>query len=263
MIRSVSFRNKGQKIIGVLHVPDRLSTREKAPGVVMFHGFTGHKAEAHRFFVQVANALCNEGYVVLRFDFRCSGDSEGEFEDMTVPGEVSDAKKSMTFLGRQKSINRARIGVIGLSMGGRVASILASKDKRVKFVVLYSAALSPLKKRFMQGMTEEALKRLDRGEAIPISNGWYLKKPFFATADKTVPLRVMHKIKTPVLIVHGDGDMVVPIDDAHKGYEAIKTNHPRNELYIVKGGDHTFQKREHTHEVSRKTLEWLRSLALR
>jgi alpha/beta superfamily hydrolase len=54
----------------------------------MFHGFTGSKIEAHRFFVKLARSLSDSGFIILRFDFRCSGDSDGEFEDITLPRGV-------------------------------------------------------------------------------------------------------------------------------------------------------------------------------
>ena len=261
MIKPVTFTNDGEQIIGILHVPDDLKKVEKAPAIAMFHGFTGHKSETHRFFIHVARALCNAGYVVLRFDFRGSGDSDGEFEDMTVPKEVSDASRAVDFLSDLTMVNPEKIGVIGLSMGGRVAAILASKDKRIRFVVLYSAALSSLKEKFLGQLEKEDLKKLEKGEAVHIGNGWYLKKDFFETVDSPVPLEVLDKIKVPVLIIHGDSDSVVPIDDAQKGYEILKDLNNKNELYIIKGGDHTFTKKEHTQEVIEKTLNWLSSLS--
>ena len=262
MIRPVTFTNNDEQIIGILHVPDGLKKGERAPAIVMFHGFTGHKSEAHRLFVQVARALCNAGYVVLRFDFRGSGDSDGEFEDMTVPGEVSDAVRSIDFISDLDVVNPEKIGVIGLSMGGRVAAILASKDERVKFVALYSAALAPLKEKFLGDLGKKSLEKLERGEAVHIGNGWYLKKAFFETVDSPVPLEVLDRIKVPVLIIHGDSDKVVPLDGAEKGYEMLKSLNSKNELYIVKGGDHVFTRKEHTQEVIEKTLDWLSSLNL-
>ena len=263
MIKPVAFVNQGQQLIGVLHVPDDLKPKQKAPTIAMFHGFTGHKSETHRFFVQIARALCNVGFIVLRFDFRGSGDSDGDFEDMTVPEEVSDAEKAITFLSKLPEVDDKLIGVIGLSMGGRVASILASKDSRVRFVVLYSAALAPLKQRFKDGFGSETVEKLEKGEAISLNNGWYMKKPFFDTIDDTVPHDVMSKIKAPILIVHGDSDQTVPLEGAAKGYDIIKGLNSKNELYIVKGGDHVFTAREQTQEVIEKTVGWLKSLDLK
>jgi hypothetical protein len=260
MIRPVTFMNEGEQIVGILHVPDGLRESECAPAVVMFHGFTGNKSEAHRLFVHVARALCEAGYVVLRFDFRGSGDSDGDFEEMTVPREVSDAVRSLDFISDVEGVDPKRIGILGLSMGGRVASILASKDRRVKFVILYSAALTPLKEKFLGGLGKGDLARLERGEPVHIGNGWYLKRTFFETVDSVVPLDVLNRIRVPVLLVHGDSDGVVPLEGAEKGYEILRGLNGKNELYVVKGGDHVFTRKEHTKEVIEKTLSWLSSL---
>ncbi|MBS7641750.1 MAG: alpha/beta fold hydrolase [Candidatus Bathyarchaeia archaeon] len=258
MIRPVIFRNEGQCLVGILHIPDGLASRGgRAPGIVMFHGFTGNKVEAHRLFIHVARRLCDSGFIVLRFDFRGSGDSDGEFEDMTIPGEVSDARRALTLLMRQRYVDKSRVGVLGLSMGGRVAAILASMDRRIGFVVLYSPALGPLRGRMLSWMPREYMDILDLGGAVEVSSGWYLKKRFFETVDYIVPSDVMKDIRAPILIVHGDKDQVIPLDEVKRCFDLVKDLDDRNELYIVSGGDHTFSKREHTKEVIDKTLEWL------
>ncbi len=266
MIKPVTFRNRGQQLVGVLHIPDTLKNRERAPGVVMFHGFAGNKVENHRLFVQTARSLSGSGFVVLRFDFRGSGDSDGDFEDMTIPGETSDAEKVLTYLARQRWVNNEAVGVLGLSMGGRVGAILASKDKRVKFLILYSAALSPLRPRFMSDADVEARKAMEKalnsGGAVKVREGWYLKKPFFDTVDDTVPLDVIHRISVPILIVHGEKDEVVPLSDSTKAFEIVKSLNRKNELHIIRGGDHVFLEKEHTQEVIKKTQDWLSSLKL-
>jgi dipeptidyl aminopeptidase/acylaminoacyl peptidase len=107
-------------------------------------------------------------------------------------------------------------------------------------------------------MDKSKLERLNLGEAVEVSNGWYLKKDFFDTIDYVIPFEVMGGIKIPMLIVHGDRDFVVPLEEAEKGYSIIKGLNDKNELYIVEGGDHTFSKKEHTLKVIDKTLNWLK-----
>ena len=266
MIKPITFKNQGEQLVGILHTPDGLKSGEKAPGLIMFHGFGENKVEHSRFFVQVARRLSDSGFVVLRFDFRGSGDSEGEFEDMTIPGETSDGERALTFLTKQRWVDKEAVGVLGLSMGGRVAAILASRDRRVRFLVLYSAALNHLRPKFLSGSDEESRKArermLDSGEAVRINAGLHLKKPFFDTLDDIVPLNVMGRVSAPTLIVHSDGDEVVPMSDATKAFKIVKNLNRKNELHIVKGGDHGFSEREHTQEVIKKTCEWLVSLDL-
>jgi dipeptidyl aminopeptidase/acylaminoacyl peptidase len=101
------------------------------------------------------------------------------------------------------------------------------------------------------------MDKLDRGEAAEVSPGFYLKKQFFETVDYIIPSSIMSRVNIPILIVHGDRDQVIPVDEVRKCFDSIKGVNDRSELYIVKGGDHTFSKREHTREVIGKTLEWI------
>jgi len=252
----VTFQNEGQQIVGMLHKP-KLEGGKLAPAILMCHGFTGNKVEDHRLFVHVARDLCSAGFIALRIDFRGSGDSEGNFEDMTVSGEISDAIKALDFLEAQEGVDKNRIGILGLSMGGRVAACVTASDPRVKYAVLYSAALTPLEERFRAGVDEGQNKKLLAGESIQVGKGWYLKKGFLDDIDNNVPTEVMNKIKTPILIVHGDSDESVPLDVSKAGYEIIKDLNENNELYIIKGGDHTFTERGIMLDLIRKTREWL------
>ncbi len=93
----VVFNCKGQQIIGILHLPDG---RTKVPGVLLLHGFTGHKAEIHRMLVKLARKLAAHGIGCLRFDFRGCGDSAGEFEEMTLRTKLCDATVALKFLAR-------------------------------------------------------------------------------------------------------------------------------------------------------------------
>ncbi len=262
MERPIAFDNQGQQLIGILHAPEGLQG-QKAPAIAMFHGFRGNKTETHRLFVYIARRLCDIGFVVLRFDFRGCGDSDGEFEELTVHGEVSDAEKSIDTLQEQSCIDKNRIGVIGLSLGGRVATILASKDERIKFIILLSPALGPSKERVLSLINDEAMKRLDSGESIEFERGWYLKRSFFDSLDDPVSLEIMDKIQVPILIIHSDNDQRVPIESAKEAYEVIRDLNKKNELYVVKNGQHSFPKREHTLEVIDKMSEWLLSLELK
>ena len=60
----LQFVNKGEKVFGVLHLP---KPKGKFPCVVMFHGFTGNKAEAHFLFTKTARRLAENGIAAFRF----------------------------------------------------------------------------------------------------------------------------------------------------------------------------------------------------
>jgi len=81
---------RGLTLRGMLHVPD--GAVGKVPVVAIYHGFTGNKMEPHFIFVKLSRALEKKGIASVRFDFAGSGESDGDFIDMTISGEISDAK---------------------------------------------------------------------------------------------------------------------------------------------------------------------------
>ncbi len=89
---SLEFENEGQKLFAILHRPLDV---KNPPIVVMFHGFGGHKAGDFRVYVKEAEMLAKCGIASFRFDFRGCGDSEGDWIDMTIGREVSDAMKAL------------------------------------------------------------------------------------------------------------------------------------------------------------------------
>ncbi len=85
------FKNKGQKIVGFLHKPNK----ENSMAIIMCPGFTGVKGEIYCKFYKVAKELCKNGFAVSRFDFRGSGESEGKFENVSIKSQVSDLKAAI------------------------------------------------------------------------------------------------------------------------------------------------------------------------
>src|SRR5271155_5466123 len=76
----------------------------RAPGkrlVILCHGFTGNKIESGRLFVQTARALQQAGISALRFDFMGSGDSSGEFNQMTPDTQIQDALDALAWSRRR------------------------------------------------------------------------------------------------------------------------------------------------------------------
>ena len=114
------------------------------PTVILFHGFTGDKLEPHRIFLKLSRRLTANGMAVVRFDFSGSGESDGDFEEMTFGSEVFEAQEILKFVSYLPTTDAERIGLLGLSMGGAVASIIAGKNpSTVKGLVLWAAADIP------------------------------------------------------------------------------------------------------------------------
>jgi hypothetical protein len=226
MEAQVSFCCEGETIVGVLHLPDGMP----AAGVVMCHGFTGHKAETHRLFVHAARDFAGHGLAVLRFDFRGSGDSGGEFREMTVSREIADVRAALGYLCSRPEVDASRVGVLGLSMGGCVAACLAGREARVKALVLWAALAHP-------GRIFERLFPEFGDREVFDMNGWDVGRAFLEDARTLHPLEEIKRYAGPALIVHGSRDESVPPSDADD-YRAVLGE--RSKLHLVEGADHVF-----------------------
>ena len=120
MEKPVTFNNnKGQQLVGILHIPKNIKN-----GIIMCHGFQMDKAGFHRSFVNLARILEKKGYIILRFDFSCSGDSKGKTEDSSIFQMADDLENAINLLKRYTN----NVSIIGHSLGGIVSVIYASEN---------------------------------------------------------------------------------------------------------------------------------------
>ena len=123
------------KLAAVLQNPD---SNSKCPIVIICHGFMSKKD--FPLLENLANDLEAAGIASIRFDFNGHGESEGRFQDMTVPNEIEDAKKVFNFV---KDMNRfSSISIAGHSQGGVVSSMVAGElgADNIKAVALFAPA---------------------------------------------------------------------------------------------------------------------------
>ncbi len=243
METQASFASGGEQVFGVLHMPDGACPA----GIIMCHGFTGHKAEVHRLFVDAARDFTRHAIAVLRFDFRGSGDSAGEFRDMTVSRELEDARAALEHLASRPEVDATRLGVVGLSLGGCVAACLAGTDERVRALVLWAAVAHPERIRDRFGAAVGSAGVLDM-------DGWELGRGFLDELPEIQPLREVAHYQGPSLVVHGTADESVPPSDASDYRVALGE---RCRVHVVNGADHVFSSLAYKSEVIATSREFL------
>ena len=132
MKRAVEFYSEGVKLVGDVYTPDGLGAGEKRAGVLLCHGYTGVK---DLYLPDNAEALIQAGYVVMTFDYKGWGESEGTRSRLAPYGRVIDVQAAMTFLGLQPEVDSQRIGLYGTSYGGATVSWVGAVDQRAKCIV--------------------------------------------------------------------------------------------------------------------------------
>ena len=125
----VIFFSEGVKIGAILRMPDDPLT-EPAPAIVQGPGWLGLKDA--KLYERYHQALTDAGYLVLVFDYRGFGDSEGA-RDMIDPAmQVQDWRNAITYMQTRSDVDPKRIGAFGTGgTGGGNAVSVAGIDDRV------------------------------------------------------------------------------------------------------------------------------------
>ena len=133
----VTLEGSKGKLAAVIQTPE-LKAGEKVPMVMLMHGFMGKKESPLE--EQMAASLEAQGIASIRFDFNGHGESEGDFQEMTVPNEIEDAKKVYAYVKALPYVEK--IAMSGHSPGGVVTAMTAGElgTEQVAAVVLLAPA---------------------------------------------------------------------------------------------------------------------------
>lgn len=249
--RPVVFENEGEQLVGMVHEPAEGGGAK--PGVMMLHGFTGNRIEQHQLFVKTARKLAQTGFYVLRFDFRGSGESQGQFSRMTVSGEISDALAAISWFKINTGVDPNKIAILGLSMGSCVAAYTAVQSD-VKALVFWSGVAKTVEV-FAQNTPYEVMRNQAKQAGYIDFKGWQVGFSFIDELHSLDPLEVVQEYAGPTLVVHGSEDLVVPVEHGQCYYEQVGSED--KEIIIIEGADHTYNKAEWEQEVIIKTTDWL------
>lgn len=252
----VILENEGQQIFGVLHRP--LHVKAKAPAILICHGFAGNKIGKYRLYVSLGQRLAKEGIATLRIDFRGSGESEGDFTDMTINGEVSDTLKGLEFLRNDSQIDSQRIGLLGNSFGGAIAVLAAHKDGHIRSLALLAALFHSLPwqqqwEKMLAGAIDDSVRK-EMGRLLDgNAPGPDFYRGFFGlNLEKEV--KALHA--TPMLHVHSEKDDRVGIDQAQHYQHCRKGASGETHWIRLQKCDHDFSSVEERNQIIEETAKW-------
>lgn len=228
-----------------------LSSGEKVPIAIIMHGFTGNKEG--RMLKLIADSLQNHGIASIRFDFNGHGQSEGRFEDMTVPNEIEDAKKVYEYVATLPYVDASRIALVGHSQGGVVSAMTAGElgSPRVAAVALLAPA-AVLRDDAIRGNTMGAkYNPLDPPDSVPLFGGHNLGASYIRTAFTLPIYETAARYTGPATIIHGTGDRVVPYTYGERFHEQWKNS----EWHLLEYFDHGFT--QNVYRVAELTSKFL------
>jgi len=194
--------------------------------IVLCHGRFGSKDPDLKYVPWLSDA----GYNCFLFDFRGHGRSEGNYTSFGYH-ERKDLVGALDFL---RSKNISMVGVMGFSLGGAVAITTAAQRTEITAVVA-DGAFVELRSALVRGAKERGLPSwLLRSLGSLIL--WLAGKRVGADLEESEPLRwVGDMAPRALLIIHGEDDPYVSVEDARCLYE--RAGEPK-ELWIAQGAGH-------------------------
>jgi len=127
---AVQFSCAAAKLSGSLYLP---AGKAPYPAVVLFHG---SGAQSRDLFT--AHWFAEQGIAALAYDKRGVGDSTGDFRNVPFMDLADDGLAAIQLLKSRRDIDAKRIGVWGLSQGGWLGPLAASRSSDVAFVIAVS-----------------------------------------------------------------------------------------------------------------------------
>ncbi|MEV4150180.1 alpha/beta hydrolase [Amycolatopsis sp. NPDC049691] len=204
----VTFTNGGVTLHGSVVAPPGGT---KLPGLVMVHGSGAHSREDYR---DQAEAFARQGIATLIYDKRTEGYSQFSRSYSTL---ADDALAAVEALRKRPEVDPSRVGVWGLSEGGWVAPLAASRSADVAFVVTLGAnGVEP--SRQQAWAIENQLRQLDMtGSMVRMASSTMMRQlvggGIFPEAHYD-PVPVLKSLRQPVLGLWGAKDVLTPPGEA-------------------------------------------------
>ena len=287
MKRAVEFYSEGFKLAGDIYVPDGLPSGEQRAAVLLCHGYTGVK---DLYLPDNAKTLNDAGYVVMTFDYKGWGESEGTRSRLAPYSRVADVQAAMTYLGMQPEADADRIGLYGTSYGGATVSWTGAVDQRAKCIVSVvgignGARWMSRVRRVDEWFDLQELSKEDREKRASTGESEYVDRSEILLPDRqsaelaaaarrnnpaavgTIPLEyvddtigfnpewIVDKISPrPILFITSDNDRLVLPEESEQLY--AHAGEPKK-LVVLKGyGHYEVYSEPAFSEVMAATLDW-------
>jgi len=227
-------------------------THQQKPVVIFCHGYKGFKDWGA--WNLMAEAFAKAGFFLIKFNFSHNGgtvEQPIDFPDLEAFGtnnytkEVADLETVIDGISTnpdfKNEVDIDTISLIGHSRGGGIVLLKSNEDARVKKVITL-AGVSDYKSRFLKN---EKLQEWKEKGVFYVKNGrthqemphfYEYYEDFIKNENRLNIQKAAQNLKIPQLIIHGDNDTSVSINEA----ENLKKWNPNSEFKIIENANHVF-----------------------
>jgi uncharacterized protein len=204
----VSFGSGDVTLHGTLLIP---AGSEPGPAIVLIHGAGRGLRDQNRV---VAEAFANEGFMVLIYDKRTEGYSADPVGSRSYSLLAGDAVAAVQMLQQRDDVDPTQVGLWGLSEGGWVAPLAATRSEEVAFVITVAGGgVGPAEQTAWA--TEGELRRqgvTSEGSLRALADHTYrflVSAELFAEGTYD-PMPILEDLQQPILAIWGAEDRIMP-----------------------------------------------------
>lgn len=226
---------------------------ESTDAVVFAHGYGDNRSLEQISVLKLAKRLANEGFNVLVFDFRASGESEGDYTSIGLY-EKDDLLSAIQFTKEQKQAEQVHL--IGWSMGS-VAAILAGVESKDVSSIIADSPFANLREYL-----ETNLPYWSKLPSFPFTNIILGTLPVMLDidVDKVSPVDSVKQLTDKrLLLITSKSDPAIPYENSQRIYEAVP-NKDIVQFWLTESGGHIESYLTNEKEYEEKVLQFLRGL---
>jgi pimeloyl-ACP methyl ester carboxylesterase len=302
----VTMPANGFNIVGTMSKPAAAATPVRLPAVVLIAGSgpvdRDETVAGIPVFAQLANALADAGFAVVRFDKRGIGQTGGRAESATTSDYADDVGAIVKYLEKRKDIDKERIFLVGHSEGAGIGLLATRRTGRVRGLVLIAGVgtkgadlvleqqkhildasqLSEADKTAKIELQKKIQAAVLSGKGlddIPAELRKQAESPWFASFLSFDPAPLVAKLDQPILVIQGALDTQVPPHHAEKlgAMANARKDAPKTEVVVVPGINHllvpaktgevaeypTLTDRTISPEITKKIADWLKAVPVK
>jgi len=250
-MKDITFSDvSGNQLLGTFSIPKKADSI-----VILSHGFQSNKES--KFYVELQDELNKAGIGTFRYDYYghgplyCKESAYTVAKDVTLSKTVDSLKAAIALV---RSKGDYSLGLMGSSFGGLISFIAASQDPNIKALALKSPVTEPIRfwkhrlgnQRIANWKKEGVIHYNELGE------NFELDYSFWEDLNTYHTLEMAKDITSPVLIVHGGSDSVVPIKQSKDLARIVNT-----EVKVVEGANHDYASPSQRNEVKNLITDFL------
>lgn len=277
IVEEKTVRSGEAELSGTLYLPQ---SRSPVGVIVVTHGASS-PLRTSPLYEHLKAMLPSIGMGLFVYDRRGSGRSKGSGSGGDYGLLADDAIAAVRMLAKDRRIDRGRIGIWGLSQGGWISLLAASRSTDIRFAVSISApvvtpdvqmmffsantmrvngypqaeidqmlAMRKAVDDYMRGTGDraEAQRLVDVGKTKPWFKFLYMGE---TVRDRAVsgwrkeiehdPLTALAGVKVPILVLYGAADPVVPVATSVERLKTVAGRLPKMQVKVIAGADHSME----------------------